>query len=187
MTPSPFQRLLGADFERLPAPLRELHSLKTSAVASGRADIAAAPGALPSFLRWFAGLPQPGRDAPVTVAFRPDGRGRERWERRFASRRYASTMMAGTDGAEGLLIERFGLFRLYFRLRARDDGLAWSLVRWRFFALPLPRWTAPSIECLESGDGARFVFDINVGFPVIGHVMHYRGWIERAPAADAER
>ena len=69
--------------------------------------------------------------------------------------------------------------RLYFRLTPREDGLAWSLVRWRFLSVPLPGWSAPRIECLESGDGARFVFDIDVGFPVIGHVMHYRGWIER--------
>ncbi|MFZ1110270.1 MAG: DUF4166 domain-containing protein, partial [Rhodomicrobium sp.] len=123
-----------------------------------------------------------GQGAPVSVAFRPDGRGGERWERRFASRRYASTMTAGTGGADGLLVEHFGLFRLYFRLTPRADGLAWSLVRWRFLGLPLPGWTAPRIECLESGDGARFVFDIDVGFPVIGHVMHYRGWIERGRA-----
>ncbi len=179
MTLSPFQRLLGADFERLPAPVRELHSLSESAVASGRADIDAAVGPAASFLRWFAGLPRPGRDVPVSVAFRPDGRGRERWERQFGSRHYSSAMEAGTGGAEGLLVERFGLFRLYFRLTPREDGLVWSLVRWRFLALPLPRWTAPSIECVESADGARFVFDIDVSFPIIGPVTHYRGWIER--------
>jgi hypothetical protein len=184
MTLSPFQRLLGADFERLPAAVRDLHSLGTSAVAAGRADIAAASNPAARLLRWFAGLPQPGQGAPVSVAFRPDGRGGERWERRFASRRYASTMTAGTGGADGLLVERFGLFRLYFRLTPREDGLAWSLVRWRFLSVPLPGWSAPRIECLESGDGARFVFDIDVGFPVIGHVMHYRGWIERGRGAD---
>jgi hypothetical protein len=132
-------------------------------------------------VRWFAGLPRPGRDVPVTVAFRPDGRGGEQWERLFASRRYASTMEAGTGGAEGLLVERFGLFRLYFRLTPGEEGLVWSLIRWRLLGVALPRWTAPSIECVESGDGARFVFDIDVSFPIIGHVTHYRGWIERAP------
>ena len=77
-------------------------------------------------------------------------------------------MMAGTGAAEGLLFEYFGLFRLYFRLTVREEGLAWSLVRWRFLGLPLPRWTTPSIECLESADGARFVFDIDFAFPIMG-------------------
>ncbi len=182
MNTSPFQRLLGADFERLPTPVRELHSLSESAVAAGRADISAAADPAARFLRWFAGLPQPGRDVPVTVAFHPDGKGRERWERRFGSRRYSSTMMAGPASAEGSLVEYFGLFRLYFRLTLREDGLAWSLARWRLLALPLPRWTTPSIECLESGNGIRFVFDIEVAFPIIGYVMHYRGWIEQMAA-----
>jgi hypothetical protein len=179
---SPFQRLLGAGFERLPAPVRDLHSLSESAVAAGRADITAADNPAAWFLRWVAGLPQPGRDVPVTVAFHPDGRGCETWERRFGSRHYASAMQAGKGSAEGLLVEHFGLFRLYFRLTPGESGLDWSLTRWRFLALPLPRWTTPSIECRESGEGGRFVFDIDVAFPMIGHVMHYRGWIERAAA-----
>jgi hypothetical protein len=180
MTISPFQHLLGADFERLPAPVRELHSLRESVETAGQADITAAANPAASLLRWFAGLPQPGRNVPVTVAFHPDGKGRERWDRRFASRRYASTMAIGTGRGAGLLVEHFGLFRLYFRLIPREDELAWSLERWRFLGLPLPRWTTPAIECLESGDGNRFIFDIDVAFPVIGHVMHYRGWLERA-------
>ncbi len=180
MTTSPFQRLLGADFERLPAPVRDLHSLGESVKTAGLADITAAANPAASLLCWFAGLPQPGRDVPVTVAFHPDGRGREQWDRRFAARRYASTMAAGTGGDAGLLVEHFGPFRLYFRLTPGEDALAWSLLRWGFLALPLPRRTTPSIECLESGDGSRFVFDIGVAFPIIGHVMHYRGWLERA-------
>lgn len=183
MTLSPFQRLLGADFDRLPAPVRELHSLSKSTATAGSADITAAAGPAAWFLRWFAGLPQPGRDVPVTVAFNLDGQGRERWERQFGSRRYASTMKAGTGSAEGLLFEHFGLFRLYFRLTAREEGLAWSLVRWQFLGLPLPRWTTPSIECFESADGARFVFDIDFALPVVGHVTHYRGWIQRVAKA----
>ena len=51
--------------------------------------------------------------------------------------------------------------------------------RWRFLGLPLPRWTTPAIECLETGEGNRFVFDIRFGFPLVGHVIHYRGWLER--------
>jgi hypothetical protein len=168
MTVSPFQRLLGADFERLPAPVCDLHSLNKSLKTGGLADITAAPGVAASLLRWFGGLPQPGRDVPVTVAFHPDGKGRERWDRRFGSRRYASTMAAGRGSDTGLLVEHFGPFRLHFRLTPYEDGLAWSLVRWRFLRLPLPHWTTPSIECLESEDGGRFVFDIDVAFPIRG-------------------
>jgi hypothetical protein len=175
--PSPFQRILGERFDALPSPVRRLHSLKASALTSGLSEITASGNPLAWLIGRIAGLPRPGRDIPVTVEFLPDGQGREHWKRRFASRRYASVMVAGEGGDEGLLIERFGPFRLLFRLDPRADSLSWSLERWRLLGLPLPRWTAPTIECLESGDGERFVFDIDVAFPVAGHVVHYRGWL----------
>lgn len=176
-----FQRLLGTDFQRLPAPVRDLHGLSEAAFTTGKADITTADNPVTKLLCWVAGLPRPGRDVPVTVAFHPDGQGREWWERHFASRRYASTMAAGTGNDEGLLIEYFGPFRLVTKLTPGEHGLAWSLVRWRFLGVPLPRWSAPTIECLESGQGNRFVFDIRVSFPLVGHVIHYRGWLERMP------
>lgn len=30
---------------------------------------------------------------------------------------------------------------------------------------------------METAKGVNFVFDIDVAFPVIGHVVHYRGWL----------
>ncbi|HEY1795844.1 MAG TPA: DUF4166 domain-containing protein [Stellaceae bacterium] len=51
------------------------------------------------------------------------------------------------------------------------------IVASRLLFLPLPRWTMPRAVCFESGDGDRFVFDIDVGFPLVGPVVHYRGWL----------
>ena len=68
---SPFERLLGADLERLPAPVRRVHSLRTPLATAGRADITAASGLLAWLTCWFAGLPRPGRDIGVSVTSRP--------------------------------------------------------------------------------------------------------------------
>ena len=68
-------------------------------------------------------------------------------------------------------------------MTASPDGVAWLLVKWSFLGIPLPRWTLPTVNCFESGDGERFVFDIDVVFPLIGPVIHYRGWLlPQAPA-----
>jgi hypothetical protein len=107
--------------------------------------------------------------------FKPDERGGEYWERQFGQRRYASLLVA--DVVQGQLIEHFGPFDLRFRLTPRSDGLEWSLAGWRLCALPLPHWSVPRIECLESADGDRFTFDIVVRFPLIGPVITYRGWL----------
>jgi hypothetical protein len=41
----------------------------------------------------------------------------------------------------------------------------------------MPGWALPKVACNESGDGNRFVFDIDAAFPIAGHVIHYRGWL----------
>jgi len=180
--PAPFQRLLGDAFDRLPLPVRHLHGLDRPVETAGLADITAARGVLPWLIARLAGLPRPGRGVAVTVGFHPDGQGRERWTRHFGGRRYASTMEAGRNG---LLVEHFGPFDLHFRLTPKPEGLAWSLEGWRFLKVPLPRMSQPRIECLEAADGDRFVFDIDVVFPIAGPVVHYRGWL--VPVASDRR
>jgi hypothetical protein len=173
---SPFERILGPELERLPAPVRRVHSLREPLATSGRAEITAASGALAWLVCWFAGLPRPGRDIDVSVVFAPKDGG-EHWDRKFADRRYASTMQAGTGRDQGFLIEHFGLFDLRFELRVMPEGLRWSIIGWRLLHVPLPRWSVPTIDCVESSDGDRYTFDIDVKFPVIGWLMHYRGWL----------
>lgn len=175
--PSPFERLLGADSQRLPLAVQRVHALRAPLQTSGRATAERAPGVLARVLCWFAGLPKSGGDMPVAVRFAPDGQGGERWERRFGDRTYASTMTVGVGRDRGFLIEHFGLFKLQFRLTPRADGLTWTLPGWRLFGLPLPRWSVPKIECLERADGERFTFDIDVTFPLVGWVIRYRGWL----------
>lgn len=177
--PSPFQVLLGSDFARLPEPVRRLHGLSYTAAAAGRAEVEPGGGVLAWLIRTVARLPRPGRDVPVTVSFRPDDKGGEYWRRNFAGRRYASGFAARGAGAEGRLLERFGPFALYHRLTPRADGLAWLLVEWRLLGVPLPGWTLPRVNCFESADGDRFLFDIDVRFPIAGPVIHYRGWLRQ--------
>jgi len=174
---SPIERVLGADFDRLPAPVRHLHSLREPLRTTGRADIAAAAGFLAWLICWSAGLPRPGRDVDVSVIFEPKESGVEYWDRKFGDRRYASTIAAGTGRDSGFLIESFGPFQIRFQLTVVPEGLSWLVVGWRLLGVPLPRWSVPRIKCLESDEGGRFAFDIDVAFPVIGWLMRYRGWL----------
>jgi len=180
---SPFEAILGADFAQLPAPVRRLHGLSQDLVAAGLAEIDVAPAPVARLLCRLAGLPKAGREVPVSVSFRIDERGGEHWERRFARRRYAGGLRAGTGANAGLLVERFGPFDLLHRLTVSREGLAWRAVRWRLLGIPLPRWTLPRIDCRESAEGERFRFDIDVSFPLVGPVIHYRGWLVPAEPA----
>ena len=181
---SPFQAILGTDFARLPEPVRRLHGLAHDIQTAGRAEITVTPGLLPLLICRLAGLPRAGHDVPVTVAFHVDSNGGEYWHRRFAGRRYGSGFAAADGGRDGLLLERFFPFQLYHRLTPTSNGLAWSLVEWKLLGMPLPRWTLPTVNCFESAESDRFVFDIDVSFPIVGPVIHYRGWL--LPVASVE-
>jgi len=170
-----FQRVLGGEFDRLPGPVRAVHSLRARTDTSGRANIAAATNPVAWLLCRIAGLPSPGTEVPVSVSFQPREDGTEYWDRRFAQRRYASTMEVGRDGDDGLIIEHFGPFDLLFRLTASREALRWSLVGWRFLGVALPGWSRPCIECRESGEADRFAFDVDVVFPLVGRVVRYGG------------
>lgn len=176
-----FQNLLGSTFDLLPEPVRRFHTLEHELFSGGRSDVTAPPRSLGALLlSLVAGLPARGRNVETYVRFSPLSRGREYWRRDFSGRRYQSVMEASRDGR---LIEHFGPFDLYFDLAASPDGLRWSLSGWRLLKIPLPRFTKPAIECMEAADGTRFTFDIDVVFPIIGHVVHYRGVLDETPEA----
>lgn len=177
---SPFEQLLGDDFVQLPSAVRRVHSLRAPLTTVGRSDITAAQGFLAGLFLLGAGLPKAGGNVETSVRFIPHAQG-ERWERRFGDRRYKSSLSAGVGRDAGFLIERFGPFGLKFRLTPKDEGLNWSLGGWRFLGIPLPRWTVPRIDCRESGEGQRFLFDIDVAFPVIGWLLHYKGVLGEKP------
>lgn len=191
--PGPFERLLGRELDGLPEPVRRFHALRAPLESAGRAEIKASSRWTARLLCLLAGLPRPGHDVPCAVVFTPLGDGREHWQRNFGSRRYASVVRAArtTRPDEGRwLIERFGplgLIDLHFRLTPGAAGLAWVLEGWRLLGLPLPAATLPRIACLESGGGKRFHFDIDVAFPLVGHVIHYAGWLEAVEPCGGSR
>lgn len=113
-------------------------------------------------------LPAPGRDVRVTVAFHVDRQGGEFWRWRFAG---GATMRVRCGSRR---TRRIAGREVFHRLTPSPQGLRRNLVgRWP----PLPRWLISPTLCSESGNGDRFVFDIDVKFPLIGQLIHYRGWL----------
>ncbi|WP_255608264.1 DUF4166 domain-containing protein [Methylosinus sp. Sm6] len=174
-----FRELLAERFDLLPAPVRHFHTLKRELFTGGRAKVSTKSRSLgTALLSFVAGLPATGENVETHVRFTPLPGKREFWRRDFAGRCYESVMQAAPDGR---LIEHFGPFDLYFDLTASPAGLRWSLAEWRLLKIPLPRATTPMIECFESAEGERFAFDIDVVFPIVGHVVHYKGSLTETP------
>ena len=174
-----YRRILGDAWMSLPEPLRAVHDLGDRLTADGIAVVERGCGLLARTIAALFRFPPSGRDVPVTVEFerRAD---REIWRRTFAGRTFSSVHSAGTGRCDHLLVERFGPFAFALALVLDDDRLRLVLRRWSILGLPLPLWLAPRGESYEATEAGRFCFYVEIGHPLTGPIVRYRGWLVTA-------
>ena len=184
-TGSVFATALGAEtFAALPARVRTFHSSQATPVWTGWADIDAGTGFLARLIGWVIGLPRSGRDLLVTVTVdRPLGDAsaplEEIWTRNFAGQRFSSRLSAAGLGA---MTETFGPIALTLQPSANRDGLSLPVAGWRVAGVAMPRWLAPRSQAREfTGADGRFHFDVEISLPLVGRLVHYRGWLSERP------
>jgi hypothetical protein len=175
MTLPLYRRLLGPKYEMLPARVRELHDLTGAATWSGRADVERGTSWVARAMARLLSFPAPGRDQPLCVSFTPHG-GREIWTRRFGEKVFPSLQYAQGNR----LCERVGPSTLVFVLDASPDGLSLILSGVRFLGVPLPRALHPGVRTLESERDGRYTFEVEATLPLIGMLVRYSGWLEKA-------
>jgi hypothetical protein len=81
----------------------------------------------------------------------------------------------------GGVVERFGPVSLAFDLLPHPQGLDMRLAGWSLFRVRMPRFLAPHIAAIERERDGRFHFDVAAALPLMGQVVHYRGWLKRLP------
>ena len=170
-----YRRLLGGRFEELPAQVQALHDVTAPCTWVGRADVERGDNIASRRLATMFGLPPAGRDLPLSVTFTPRGEA-EIWTRTFGSKTFASTQFA----AHCELRERVGPVLLHMTLQPDATGLSLALVAGRLFGVPLPRWLLPRIRTRESERDDRYRFEVEAVMPVLGRLVRYDGWLERA-------
>jgi hypothetical protein len=179
-----YRRILGAAWTALPEPLQAMHDLKSRLTAEGVAEVERGRGLLARLIAKLFGFPQAGRDVPVRVEFERR-ENEEIWRRNFAGRSFASVQSAGSGRSDHLIVERFGPFGFAIAAVLAGDRIQLVLRRWSFLGLPLPLWLAPGGEAYERAADGRFHFHVELGHPLIGLIVRYRGWL--APPAELRR
>jgi hypothetical protein len=174
MTEPLYRRLLGAGFDRLPQPVRELHDFTGVSIWDGRADVERGRSLAARIAATLTSLPPEGDDQPLRVTFHAVGE-REIWGRQFdrpcSGRQYASG---------GLLYERVGPTTFVFTPLASEEGLALRLDGFRVLGVPLPRALHPVVRTFEREQGGRYHFEVEAHLPLFGLLIRYAGWLERA-------
>ena len=171
-----YRRILGDAFDTMPAPWRAMHDFKGGLTAGGLARVDRGTGLLARLVAGMLGLPRAGDNVPVKVTFTAR-RGVEIWRRQFADRSFVSTQDQGRGRFEHLLCERFGPLRFGLALVTENERMLLIVRRWSIFGVPLPRAWAPVSTAYEFVDEARFNYYVEVGHPLTGLVVRYRGWL----------
>jgi hypothetical protein len=171
-----YRRILGDAYERLPEPLRAMHDLNGDLTAEGVATVERGTGVLSRLAAWIIGFPPAGEDVPVKVSFRVRD-GRERWRRSFAGREFESLQEEGRGRNERLLCERFGPLNVAMALVLDGGRLRLVMRRWSVFGIPLPVVLAPRSNTYEFAEDGRFRFNVEIGHPITGPIVAYRGWL----------
>lgn len=171
-----YARAMGPAFDRLPASVREMHRVFRDGGASGRATVRRGKGLVARLAAAVMGFPPTGEHA-LQVSFRERG-GTERWTRDFSGHRFSSRLSLRW----GRLEERFGPLRFAFDLPSDAQGLEMRIVGWRFGPVPLPLALAPRSDAREWEEDGCFQFDVPIHLPLVGLVVHYRGWLAGAEA-----
>jgi hypothetical protein len=175
-----YRSLLGARFEELPAPVRELHDLTEPAVWIGRADVERGSSWVARTLADLLSLPPDGKDQPLGVSFVPVN-GREEWTRWFGTRTFGSVQFEH----DGLLAERIGPTCLLSALEASEEGLALTLHGVRVLGIPLPRFLHPRVRTIERQQDGIYWFEAEAHLPLAGLLVRYTGWLERSETPSA--
>jgi hypothetical protein len=164
-----YERLLGASFERLPAPLRRFHA-RPGGTAEFAMEVTYEPGFLREVLSALLRLPAPSPRAPgkLLVTVRDD---REIWERVFPDTKLRTVHWIDGDR----LVEETGPLQFVFDVDANERGLRFSSIACRLFGCTLPRWLVPRIEAAARADERGWNLLVSIAVPVLGRLATYGG------------
>ncbi len=171
-----YRRILGDDFDRLPAELRGMHDISVASIAEGAAEITRGTSVFSRLIGWVSGLPEAGSDVPAEVRFVPEDRV-EHWRRTFGNASFQTRLTASPDRT-GHVVERVGPMRFLLAIPVDDDGLSMILEGMWVFGLPVPRLLWPRVRATERVADGLFAFDVTISAPLAGLIIRYRGRLQ---------
>lgn len=176
LEPSLYRRALGHNYDRLAAECQALHG-NGSSTWDGRCTVDGPQTFASRLVSWLFQLPPAAHDTPITVEFTAR-EGRETWTRHVGGRSTRSRQYIGARKPAGSLVESFGPFAFDLAVTIAEGRLTLTMTGARFLGIALPRVMWPLIGASETGEGGRFIFDVEIGLPLIGRLVRYRGWLK---------
>ena len=171
-----FSRVLGQNWDGLPAPVRNMHDIGHRRIATGLASVERGTGIAANVIAWLFGFPNAAASIPVQVTFERSGTG-EVWTRSFGEASFTTRLdeQTATTTRAPVVVESFGPLSFILELRLQHERLYLTPIAWNLFRLPLPIALAPYGNSYEFSETGRFAFHIEVNVPLAGLIVCYRG------------
>lgn len=175
LRPALYRRALGGSYGAQSRAGQVLHDAGPSQWA-GLCTVDGGQTMAARWVSWPFRLPARANDAAIRVEFSamPGG---EVWTRRIGGRAMKSRQYIGLRKPRGWIVEQFGVLAFDLELRAAEGRLELSMRGMRCCGVPLPHFLWPSIKACESEEQGRFHFDVEIGLPLVGRLVRYRGWL----------
>jgi len=173
----PFEIALGESFYKLPEITQLIHFTAPSRLLSGEVNVEGARNPLTKMIAYIFRMPTNSKATPFQTSIELDDTGTENWARHFPLRCMRSRM-GNPDPKNSTIDESFGLFRFTLQLDAHESGIDMHLLSGRFINIKLPSFFLPKINATERANADKHLFDVEVGLPLIGRLVHYSGWLE---------
>ena len=86
-----------------------------------------------------------------------------------------------------LVVERFGPLAVALAPTTGDGRLSLVIRRFSLFGVAFPLWLSPTTAAHEEIVDGRFRFDVEIGHPLTGMIVRYRGWLQSGTASGDSR
>jgi Domain of unknown function (DUF4166) len=169
-----YRRALGSAYLRQSRAGQILHDAGLSRW-TGRCRVEGGESGAARLLAWSFGLPAAAEDTPIIVEL-ASVEGGELWARRIGTRVMRSRQHLAQGRPPGWIVEQFGVFAFDLELQAADGRLELLMRGMRCCGAALPRALWPRIAAAEAEEEGRFCFDVQIGLPLVGRLVRYRGW-----------
>jgi hypothetical protein len=168
-----YERLMGADFERLGPRLRAFHAARAPIEVRGTFSVERGRSPLARWLADRAGFPRERAEVPVHLRV-TQREGVETWARSFDRDTMTSRQWQSGDR----LAERFGPITLF--LAARADGASLEIVDVRalMLGLPLPPPLSPRVMARGTDEESGVRLSVRLALPLVGLLVQYGGRVQ---------
>ncbi len=174
---SPFSKVLGADYRKLPAIVRRMHDPLSAGTWRGRARVSRGRSLLARALAQAFRLPSEGEEVAISIKVSHLD-GVERLARNYGGRIFATDFAVSLRDRPKTIEERIGLTRFQMGLSVADGALRYDLLEASWLGLPATWLFDRGYVASERADGPRYLFEVEVGLARLGRLIAYSGWLE---------